>query len=323
MMGLNHVRVLTEIPGVEVVGVADPQEATRAEAARRHHVATFASIDQLLEATRPEVMCIATPTKQHEECAAMATARGVHVLIEKPIAPDLAAGHRIAEMVREAGLVGSVGHVERFNPALRELGRRLAGGELGQIFHLETRRIGPFPARIRDVGVVRDLATHDLDLVRFLLGQEVEYLFAQTARRVHTEHEDLVHVLGRSTLAVILVLEANWVSPVKIRQFAAVGEGGMFVADSLTQDLFFYENSFEEGSWRTLQALRGVSEGNMTRFAINRQEPLRAELEAFIRAVRDRVDPPCPLEDGIEALRLAELCLQSASTGQPVLARPA
>jgi predicted dehydrogenase len=231
----------------------------------------------------------------------------------------VASATRISELVRKAGVVGMVGHVERFNPALIELRRRLGAGDIGDLFHFSARRVGPFPPRIRDVGVVQDLATHDLDQARHLLQREVELVFAQTAQRVHTHFEDLVTIVGRAAGGVVLAFEINWLSPRKAREIAVIGQGGMLLADSLTQDLFLYENNWQEGSWRFLQNLRGVSEGDMVRFALRRVEPLRAELDAFRTAVLGGTPPPCTMDDGIEALRLAEATLRSARENTPVM----
>ena len=322
-MGRNHARVWSEMPGTELVGVADPAEAALGAFTRGRQVQGFRTVAEMLERTRPDVLSVATPTGQHEETVALAVAAGVHVLVEKPLGPDVEAAQRIAGLVRDAGVVGMVGHVERFNPALLELRRRLAAGQVGEFFQFVARRVGPFPPRIRDVGVVQDLATHDLDQARHLLQRDIEILFAQTARRVHTTYEDLVSIVGRAQGGVVLNFEINWLSPRKVRETVVIGEGGMFVADSLTQDLFLYENNWEEGSWRLLQTLRGVSEGNMVRFALRRTEPLRAELENFVDAVTRGTAPGCTLDDGIQALRLAEATLRSAREGIPVSLTPA
>jgi UDP-N-acetylglucosamine 3-dehydrogenase len=322
-MGRNHARVWAELDGIELVGVADPSEGALSAFARGRRVEGFAGVEEMLERTRPDVLSVATPTSLHEETVAVAVRRGVHVLVEKPVAPDVEGAERVAQLVRDAGVVAMVGHVERFNPALLELRRRLEEGQLGEIFQLAARRVGPFPPRIRDVGVVRDLATHDLDQARHLLQRDVEVLFAQTAQRVHTRYEDLVSIVGRAQGGVVLNFEVNWLSPRKMRETVIIGEGGMFVADSLTQDLFLFENNWEEGSWRLLQTLRGVSEGNMVRFALRRVEPLRAELAAFVDAVSQGTAPACTLDDGIQALRLAEATLRSAREGIPVALAPA
>lgn len=332
-MGANHVRVWSEMEGVELVALCDPLQAARERAGRGRSCAQYSSVEEMLDAERPEVLSIVTPTALHEECVAAAVSRGVHVVVEKPVAADVDTASRIDAMAHEAGVVAMVGHIERFNPAVLELRARLHRGEIGRIFKLSSQRVGPFPPRIRDVGVVQDLATHDLDQIRYLLGGRVEMVFAQTERHINSSQEDMVVAVGRArgeritvpgrppeTLArsVIFQIDVNWMSPRKIRESVVIGEGGMLVADTLTQDLFLYDNSYEEGSWRMLSALRGVSEGNMTRFALRRVEPLRAELEAFATAVREGRPSPCPLSDGVEALRLAEAILRSAREAAPV-----
>jgi UDP-N-acetylglucosamine 3-dehydrogenase len=317
-MGRNHLRVWTEMPDVEVVGVMDPAPEARAQATRGRGFASFEELATLIDKVRPQALSIATPTSTHEELALVALDRGVHILLEKPVAPDVASAERIAERAAAVGVLVMVGHVERFNPALLELRRRLDAGQIGEVFQLQATRVGPFPPRIRDVGVVQDLATHDLDQARHLLHREIEMVFAQTTQRVHSSHEDLVTIVGRAEGGVVTLINVNWLTPRKVRETVVVGAGGMFVADSLTQDLFLYENSWDEGSWRMLQALRGVSEGNMVRFSLKRVEPLRAEIDAFHGAIRDGLRSPAPLEDGIKALRLAEATLRSAHEGVPV-----
>ena len=136
----------------------------------------------------------------------------------------------------------TVGHIERFNPAIRELRRRLEAGELGRIFQISATRLGPFPARIRDVGVVVDLAPHDLDVMRFLVRAEPVRIYAETERRIHTEHEDLFNGTVRFANGVLGVLNINWVTPTKRRVLTVTGERGMYVADYISQDLVFYAN---------------------------------------------------------------------------------
>jgi UDP-N-acetylglucosamine 3-dehydrogenase len=316
-MGRNHVRVWAQTPGVELVGVADPSGPAVASALEGRSIPAFTSLDELLDRARPDALSIAVPTTLHEEAAVTAVRRGVHILLEKPVAPDVEAGLRIRAAVESAGVVAMVGHIERFNPALLELRRRVGAGSVGTPFEMSARRIGPFPSRIRDVGVVQDLATHDLDQIRYVLGREVEVLFAQTAQRIHSSHEDLVSIVGRAEGGVVLNLDVNWLSPRKVRKTVVIGAGGMLVADSLTQDLFLYENDYEDGNWRFIESLRGVSEGNMVRFALRRVEPLRAEIDAFRAAIRERVRPACTIDDGLAALRLAEAVLDSAARTTP------
>src|SRR5207244_8738424 len=118
-------------------------------------------------------------------------ANGAHVLVEKPIAGNREEAETRIAAARDANRILTVGHIERFNPAIRELRRRLAAGELGRVFEIRATRLGPFPARIRDVGVVVDLAPHDLDVMRYLIDSDPVRVYGETERRIHTEHEDL------------------------------------------------------------------------------------------------------------------------------------
>ena len=215
------------------------------------------------------------------------------------------------EAAAAAGRMLTVGHIERFNPAIRELRRRLEAGELGRIFQISATRLGPFPARIRDVGVVVDLAPHDLDVMRFLVGAEPVRIYAETEQRIHTEHEDLFTGTVRFANGVLGVLNINWVTPTKRRILTVTGERGMYVADYITQDLVFHANP-ESGT---------VSEGEMTRLEVPRAEPLAVELREFARAVRNGGPPPVDPHDGMVALLLARKMVESAETGQAIAGR--
>jgi predicted dehydrogenase len=243
----------------------------------------------------------------------------VHLLIEKPLAATTDEARELIEVCREAGIRAAVGHVERFNPALLELRRRVQGGQLGEVFLIATERVGPFPDRVRDIGVVKDLATHDLDLVRWLGNAPVEQLAAQTQHRMGRAHEDLVLVTGRLRSDVAFNCVVDWLSPAKVRRTRILGERGMLVADTLTADLWFYENGHVASEWSETQALKGVSEGDATRYALSRREPLLVELETFCDYVAGDDDAlVVPLQAGLETVACAEAVLHSAASGQTV-----
>ena len=243
-----------------------------------------ASLDELLDAGSLDFAVVAVPTDEHLP-AVRAARRARRARARR----EAAGGDRpptratIAALCAEAGVHGAVGHVERFNPALLELRRRVQEGQLGDVFLIATERVGPFPDRVRDVGVVKDLATHDLDLVRWLGGSPVARLAAQTQHRMDRDHEDLVLVTGRLESGVSFNSVVDWLSPTKVRRTRILGERGMLVADTLTADLTYYENGVVGSEWSASQSMRGVSEGDMTRYALSRREPLLAELEAFVR----------------------------------------
>ena len=274
-MGRNHLRVLNDLEQAELVGLADVDEATAQRAARPYGVAHYMDYEKLLDEQQPQAAEVAVPTVLHREVALEATARGIHLLVEKPVAHTVEEGREMIEAARAAGVILTVGHIERYNPAILELHKRLQRAELGRVFQMHSRRLGPFPPRVRDVGVVIDLSTHDVDIMRFLTGSEVTRVYAETARRIHTDHEDLLSGLLRFTDNSIGVLDINWLTPTKIRELTVTGEKGMFFVNYLTQDLYFYENNYIKTDWDTISNIAGVSEGDMVRLRIDKVEPLK------------------------------------------------
>ncbi|HOT92229.1 MAG TPA: Gfo/Idh/MocA family oxidoreductase [Anaerolineae bacterium] len=318
-MGRNHARVYTEIPQTRLVGVADVNPEMGQQVAAKHGVPAYEDYRELLEREKPDVVTIAVPTRYHLEVAETAMAAGADVLVEKPIAATVEEARALIEVAQTLGRRLMVGHIVRFSPVIQALKEHLAAGELGKIFQMVCRRVGPFPPRVRDVGVVVDLAPHDLDVMRFISGAEPLRVYAETEQRIHTEHEDLMTALLRFDNDMTGLLDINWLTPQKVREVVVLGEQGMFRADDLMQDLFFYENAEVNGSaWSHLSILKGVSEGRMVRYPIRRYEPLRAELEAFTSAVLSNAPMPVSGADGLAALRLALVIVESGKRHQVI-----
>ena len=313
-MGRHHARVIREVDGMALVAIADPQ-------GDKHGVAreldVLADVQALISAGIDAAM-VAVPTYLHEEVAMALAAGGVHTMVEKPIAATAESGQRVADAFAGAGLVGAVGYVERCNPALLEMRRRIAVGELGEVFQITTSRQGPFPARIADVGVVKDLATHDIDLTAWIAQSPYATISGQVAHRSGREHEDMVVSAGRLANGIIVAHTVNWLSPRKVRETVATGENGSFVANTLTGDLTFFKNGDVTSEWDRASAFRGVSEGDSIRFALSRREPLRVEQENFRDALWGREANVVSMTDGVHTLRVVEALLESARTGQTV-----
>jgi predicted dehydrogenase len=317
MIGRHHARLLQASPRVAFAGAVDP--AGDRFGIVHDAALLFATLDDLLSAGTPDFAIVAVPTEEHVAAVRTLAARGVHLLVEKPLAATAGEGRAVIEACAAAGVHGAVGHVERFNPALLELRRRVQDGQLGQVFLVATERIGPFPDRVRDVGVVKDLATHDLDLVRWLGGAPVERVTAETQHRMERDHEDLVLATGRLENAISFNCVVDWLSPVKVRRTRVLGERGMLVADTLTADLSFYANGTVASEWQETQSLRGVSEGDMTRYALARREPLLVELESFCDLLEGHpAASVVTLAEGLETVVLAEAVLASARSGATV-----
>ena len=318
-MGRNHARVYSELMEAELIAVSDADIQQAQAVAEKYSTRFYHDYRELLEKEKPEAVSIAVPTALHERVGLAALEAGAHVLMEKPIAATMEEGKCLIAKAQSVGRQLMVGHIVRFNPAIQALKQKLLAGELGRIFQIFCRRAGPFPARIRDVGVVVDLAPHDVDLMRFLVGADPIRLYAETEQRIHTEHEDLLWGVLRFADGVAGSLEINWLTPTKVRETLVLGERGMFRVDDLTQDLYFFENAHaKDVQWATLQTLKGVSEGSMTRYAIPRFEPLKAELQAFLHAIQSGQPVPVSGEDGLVALRISLALVESGQSHQVV-----
>jgi UDP-N-acetylglucosamine 3-dehydrogenase len=314
MMGRHHARVVRETEGLDLVAVADAHGDPHGVAGG---LRLCGSVEELI-GQGIDMAVLAVPTGLHEEVGLALAGAGVHTLIEKPIASTVHAGERLVEAFEARGLVGAVGHVERFNPALQSLRARIASGELGEVFQIATRRQGPFPSRIADVGVVKDLGTHDIDLTAWLAQSPYASVSARTSTRSGRPHEDMVTASCALESGVITSHLVNWLSPMKERLTVVTGERGAFVADTLSADLSFYENGTISTEWESVANFRGVSEGNVTRFALAKREPLRSEHEAFRDAVLGISDNVVSLRDGLRTLQVAEAMIESSRTGRTV-----
>lgn len=313
-MGRHHVRNARATEGVELVAVADP-------AGDRFGVAgpleVLPGVEALIGAGI-DAAIVAVPTVFHEEAALALAEAGVHALVEKPLSVSVESGEAIARAFADAGLVGAVGYVERCNPALLEMRRRIQDGQLGEVYQIVTRRQSPFPARISDVGVVKDLATHDVDLAAWVVGSEYESIYAQTAYRSGREHEDLLVASGRFANGVLVNHQVNWLTPYKDRTTIVIGERGALVADTAMGDLTFHENGASPLQWDQIAAFRGVSEGRVTRYALAKREPLAVEHEHFRDAILGVGGEHVTMAEGLATLRVLEGILESARTGAAV-----
>lgn len=311
-IGRHHVRVYNQLDTVELVAVADVDESRRSTTAHRYKIPAYADYREMFDLEHPEVVSIAVPTKHHRDVALAAIERGIHILVEKPLCSTVEDAREVIAAAEAAAVSLTTGHIERFNGAIAELKPRILQGEIGRLFQLHSRRLSPFPSYIRDVGVVMDLATHELDMMQHLAGSSVERVYAEVARNVHDQHEDMLTAILRFSSGVIGVLDINWLTPTKLRELRVTGERGMFLVDYISQDLFFYENRIAPSQWDAMALFRGVEEGNMLKLRVSKVEPLEAELRAFVEAVTGDTPPRVTGLDGLRAVALARLLLFSA-----------
>ncbi len=312
VMGRNHARVLASMQEVELVGLYD---AFLGNSQTLHGVTVETDFESFLENDFDYVV-VSSPTATHLEFGLALARRGVNALIEKPLAASVDEARLLTEAFDGARLIGAVGHIERFNPALQAMKMKIDEGLIGEVIQISTRRQGPFPGRIADVGVVKDLASHDIDLTAWIANSRYEFAHGELAHRSGRAHEDSLIAVGHLENGVLVSHIVNWLSPFKERQTAVLGEKGLLVADTLAVDLTYAQNGNVTSSWEVQTQFRGVTEGDVTRFALERKEPLLSEHIAMVQAVSTSNKAGIvSLEDGLEVLRVAEMLIGKNPNG--------
>jgi predicted dehydrogenase len=280
--------------GVELAGIADPDAKRRAAVADGLGCAAFADVDALLEAGM-DAAIVAAPTHLHHEISVKCAGRGVHLLVEKPIALSVEEGRAIVAAARRAGVTLMVGHVERFNPAVQSIKKAIQDQD---ILSIGITRVGPFPPRMSNVGVVIDLGVHDIDLIRWFTGSEIVEIQPQMSSAV-AEREDIALLQFRTASGVLAHINTNWLTPFKARNIHIATRDKYLIADLLTlqvTECFGYQR---DGSY------------SMRHLSIGYAEPLRSELIAFIDAVRTGERPVVTGEEAVASLEIAIRCLDA------------
>ncbi len=293
VMGANHARVLSNLHDVSLVGVADPAEPQRDQVTGVLTVPAVPYVDDLF-AYNPEAITIAAPTHLHHEIALKCIDRGIHVLVEKPIASTVEEGRDIIAAARKAGVTLMVGHVERFNPAVQAIKVALQNED---ILSVAITRVGPFPPRMSNVGVVIDLAVHDIDLIRWFTDSEIVEVQPQLSSAV-AEREDIALLQFRTASGVLAHINTNWLTPFKARTVHVATRGKYIMGDLLTRQVTECFGFRTDGSY------------SMRHLSVGHEEPLRAELAAFIHAIREGKPPAVTGEEGVDSLAIAIRCLE-------------
>jgi UDP-N-acetylglucosamine 3-dehydrogenase len=292
VMGSNHARVLAELPGVEFVGVADPDHKQTDFVGRALNCDTFPNVERLIE-RGVDAIAIAAPTHLHRDIALTCVTNGIHVMVEKPIASSVEEGREIIAAARRAGVKLMVGHVERFNPAVQAIKDAIRNEE---ILSIAITRVGPFPPRMSNVGVVIDLAVHDIDLISWFTGSEIVEVQPQLSS-AKAEREDIALLQFRTASGVLAHINTNWLTPFKARTVHVATKRKYVIGDLLTRQVTECFGFQPDGSY------------SMRHLSVGHAEPLRAELMAFLNSVREGVKPAVTGEEGVASLEIAIRCL--------------
>lgn len=314
-MGQNHLRLLSHSRLCNLAGVVEVNAKLRQAVARTYRVPVFGTVQEAAAQVEFDAAVVATPTETHPSLARWLLEAGKHILVEKPFTAEPAEGYALLDLAKAKGLTLLVGHVERFNPAVVLLQKKIR--ELGSIYHIEAERAGPFPERLLSTGVALDLLVHDVDLVLSLTGLEPAWTFAHKERRVHPSCEDGVTAILGFRDEIVATFKANWLSPTKVRRFRVYGSKGMFEVDYLNRNLILFENSVSppvEDSY----GLVGVEEGNQIKFKTLPTEPLAAELEYFIGCIASGDLNEVMTRANIRSVEVVQRILESAAANQKI-----
>lgn len=310
VMGKHHFRVLLENENFDLVGFHD----SNFDSNIHRGIENFANLNALLELNL-EYCVISVPTNYHATVFDEVSKHCKCILVEKPIASNSEEAQRMIDLARTREALAGVGHVERFNSAIQLMRQLVQENHIGEIIQITTRRQGPFPQRIQDVGVIKDLATHDIDITQWVAGSKYSEISAYSRKMPGSIHEDLLSASGILESGVLFNHVVNWRYPLKERVVSILGTKGALVADLLTSDLTYFENGLEPTSWGQMSLLRGNSEGSSTKFAVNKIEPLQSEHNAMRSALLagDSQDI-VTLEQGLENIKVAERMISSVTS---------
>lgn len=292
VMGRNHARVASEMREFDLTTVFDPDAVTAEGVAAAYGAAPVTTAQAFVDAGL-DAAIVATPNRFHAEIGVALLEKGVHVLVEKPIAATVADAQRMIDAAKANDRVLMVGQVERFNPAVETVKRAVADDD---IISIQITRVGPFPPRMGEVGVVIDLAVHDIDIIRHLTGSEITEVQPQLAR-TRADREDTALLQFRLDNGVIAHITTNWVTPYKTRTLQVATKTKFVVADLITRQVTEYFGQQPDGSYSTRMLNSWPA------------EPLRKELEAFAHAITTGETPAVTGEDGLRNLEVALRCL--------------
>ncbi len=308
-MGKNHARVLSEISNL--VGVADPDKKAGESVSKKTGAKHFEDYNDLLKED-VEAICIAAPTEMHFEIANKVIDKGIHLLVEKPMCLTLEDSEKLVQLAKDAGLTLAVGHIERHNPVVGFTKKALQAGAYGEAIALAARRVSSFPARIKDVGVIMDLGIHDVDVMRHLLGSEVESVFTQGRRRKHEVFEDHANILLDFENGTTGFVEVNWLTPMKVRRLSLTCSKNFVELDYVKQSLVISSSSL--GEFDPFNLYQVHLEYDIRRVSIRKEEPLKNELKDFLDAITGKKEPLVSGADGLQTMRVVMAAAESSRT---------
>jgi len=313
-MGKNHARVCSELGTIQLAGVSDIDVTVVKNIADRFHTKPFYDHKDMIKEI--DAAIIATPTVTHHKIAMDMLNQGKHVLVEKPICDSVQKAEELVKKAKKEEVILAVGHIERYNPAVRFAKESMNAKKLGELISLASKRVSNFPGRIRDVGVIFDFGIHDIDVMRYLAG-EVTSVYARAGNfNKSITHEDHANIMLNFENGICGVIEVNWLTPVKIRKLFLTCSEYFVEVDYIDQSVTMSSSSFKKIDEMNL--FNVPIQYNTNTVSLEKKEPLRNEIVDFISAVEHSGKPLVTGEDGLLALKIAEAATLSYKTGKEV-----
>ena len=312
-MGRHHARVLSELEEAKLVAVSDLDEKQGRKIAQRYGSVFYKDYKEMLDRGDIDAVSVAVPTSLHKEVALECIKRGIPALIEKPIADSPEAGEEIVQAAEKEGVFLAVGHVERFNPAVQKLKEIIEQNRLERITSVVARRVGIFPPQVKDADVIVDLAVHDIDVCNFLLNRRPRRIYARAGKALNSKRADFAG-LFLDYDGVDVFIQVNWITPVKIRELNVTGTKGYVELNYITQKLKIYESNYEKSFDSFGDFVVKFGTPNVQEVHVKTGEPLKIELENFIKCLQSK-RPEKRLwvsgEEGLHILETASLAVRS------------
>ncbi|MBN2541953.1 Gfo/Idh/MocA family oxidoreductase [bacterium] len=316
-MGRHHARVYSELDGINLAGVADPDEERGTEIANKYSAKYYRDYHDMLESEDIQAITIAAPTSLHKQIALDCISRGIDILIEKPIADTVDGGEEILKTAKEQGVFVFVGHIERFNPAIQKLKTMLDNGEVGTVTSLLARRVGPFPPQIKDANVILDIGVHDIDIFNYLLGKKVRRIFTSGGKALNSKREDFADIF-LDYVGVGAFCQVNWITPIKLRQLFVTGTNGFIELDYITQKVKLYESVYAKEYDSFGDFIVKFGEPNTRDIPVETSEPLKMEINYFLNKVKKGEKSLSFAYETLYALSIALKAIQSLEGGRSI-----
>ena len=298
--GRNHVRVLDELPEVELIAVCDVNKERAEAISEKYGLKTYGESIEMYRKEKIDAVTICVWSSRLAEEAMKALKHGKHVLVEKPMANSVKEAQQVLNMAESKKLKLSVGFIERFNPGVKRLKKAIEEGLVGSVVLATAKRVSKWPQRIGDVGVVKDTAIHDIDIMRFIFNEDPIAVYARAGSLQHERFEDYAQIMLSFPNNRTAFIEANWLTPYKVRKLTVTGSNAIVYLDYIKQEMTI------ETSGQTVTPRYGW------------EEPLKIELKHFVECVLNNKEPMVTGTDGIKALKIAEAALKSAAEGRVI-----